>query len=105
MILLQCKCPEIDSSVQEWKEIEQFMNFTKQTGMKWAKAAGASAIFTTGRVPREHKSSHPTELEVDGVHLFRSLCEDRKPRKLNPDNADHQQLDSCQHHVLLTEMP
>ena len=72
MILLQCKYPEIDSSVQEWKEIEQFMNFTKQTGMKWAKAAGCKqirAIFATGRVPRDYKSSQPTELEVDGVHI------------------------------------
>ncbi|CAE7788265.1 tea3 [Symbiodinium necroappetens] len=72
MILLQCKYPETDSSVQEWKEIEQFMNFTKQTGMKWAKAAGCKqirAIFATGRVPRDYKSSQPTELEVDGVHI------------------------------------
>eukprot|EP00439_Symbiodinium_sp_Y106_P048251 s542_g6.t1 len=42
MILLQCKYPEIDSSVQEWKEIEQFMNFTKQTGIKWANQQGAT---------------------------------------------------------------
>ena len=72
MILLQCKYPEIDSSVQEWEEIEQFMNFTKQTGMKWAKAAGCKqirAIFATGRVPRVYKSSQPTELEVDGVNI------------------------------------
>ena len=46
------------------------MNFTKQTGMKWAKAAGNQirAIFATGRVPRDYKSSQPTELEVDDVH-------------------------------------
>ena len=72
MILLQCKYPEIDSSVQEWKEIEQFMNFTKQTGLKWAKSAGCNqirAIFATGRVPRVYKSSQPTELEVDGVNI------------------------------------
>ncbi|CAE7218426.1 tea3 [Symbiodinium sp. KB8] len=56
----------------EWKEIEQFMNFTKQTGIKWAKSAGCNqirAIFATGRVPRVYKSSQPTELEVDGVNI------------------------------------
>ena len=72
MTLLQCKYPETDSSAQEWKEIEQFMKFTKETGVKWAKSAGCNqirAIFATGRAPRDYRSSQPTELEVDGVHI------------------------------------
>ena len=32
MILLQCKYPEMDSTAQDWKEVEQFMNFTAKNG-------------------------------------------------------------------------
>ena len=32
MILLQCQYPEMDSTVQEWKEVEQFMNFIEKNG-------------------------------------------------------------------------
>ena len=57
MILLQCKYPEMDSTAQEWKEVEQFMNFTEETGVNWAKSAGCNqirAIFATGRAPRDY---------------------------------------------------
>eukprot|EP00439_Symbiodinium_sp_Y106_P031548 s7236_g3.t2 len=45
------------------------MEFTKTTGMMWAKSAGCNqirAIFATGRAPRVYKS---TEFEVNGVHI------------------------------------
>ena len=71
MTLLQCKYPDLDSK-QDWSEIDQFLDFTKTTGIMWAKSAGCNqirAIFATGRAPRVYKSSRPTELEVDGVHI------------------------------------
>ena len=72
MTLLQCTYPEMDSTAQEWKEVEQFMNFTEKTGVNWANSAGCNqirAIFATGRAPRDYTSRRPTELEVDGVHI------------------------------------
>ena len=55
--------------MQNWSQIDQFMEFTKTTGMMWAKSAGCNqirAIFATGRAPRVYKS---TEFEVNGVHI------------------------------------
>lgn len=84
MILLQCKYPEMDSTVQEWKEVEQFMNFIEKTGVNWTKSAGCNqirAIFATGRAPRDYTSKRPTELEVDGVHISYTVYAKTENRK------------------------
>ncbi|CAE7585879.1 tea3 [Symbiodinium sp. CCMP2592] len=84
MILLQCKYPEMDSTAQDWKEVEQFMNFTAKTGVEWAKKAGCNqirAIFATGRAPRNYTSTRPTELEVDGVHISYTVYAKTENRK------------------------
>ena len=76
MILVQCKYPETDASTQEWREIDQFMNFIEETGVKWAKLAKCQnicAIFATGRASRDYVSSRKTELEVDGVNISYTL--------------------------------
>ena len=81
MTLLQCTYPEMDSTAQEWKEVEQFMNFTEKTGVNSANSAGCNqirAIFATGRAPRDYTSRRPTELEVDGVHISNTVM--RRPR-------------------------
>ena len=77
------------------------MEFTKTTGMMWAKSAGCNqirAIFATGRAPRVYKS---TEFEVNGVHISFTVYAKTQTK----DSQSRQYLDSCQHHVLLTEMP
>ena len=84
MILLQCKYPEMDSTAQDWKEVEQFMNFTAKTGVEWAKKAGCNqirAIFATGRAPRNYTSTRPAELEVDGVHISYTVYAKTENRK------------------------
>ena len=84
MTLLQCTYPEMDSTAQEWKEVEQFMNFTEKTGVNWANSAGCNqirAIFATGRAPRNYTSTRPTELEVDGVHISYTVYAKTENRK------------------------
>ncbi|CAE7684731.1 tea3, partial [Symbiodinium sp. CCMP2456] len=74
----------VDSTTQDWKEVEQFMNFTAKTGVEWAKKAGCNqirAIFDTGRAPRNYTSTRPTELEVDGVHISYTVYAKTENRK------------------------
>ncbi|CAJ1412313.1 unnamed protein product, partial [Effrenium voratum] len=69
MTLVQSKYPEADTT-QEWKEIREFMNFAKTTGVDWAKSANCTricAIFATARASRNYESEWPMELNVQEV--------------------------------------